>query len=494
MNDVSPHPDAHPHWWLPSLSATIWVVMFLGLSLTSARTVLISADSDPAWHRVLGNWMIQHHAIVREYNLLHTIHGPLLTKEWLSEVLFAVAANALGWNGVVLVAATLIATCFWLLHRQLLAEGTEAGFATVLVLMAMFACSIHWIARPFLFTHLLTLVFAWQLRWFQRDRVSARQLFALLPLLMILWVNLHGAFMTGLILIGMYALGSTISGWRRPAAGHKPGTLWALLLVCVVALLVNPNSWALPAHLVSFLQSRELATLTTENASLNFHIPILHGFSLLLFVLALVLLIIRPKLDATDVLLVGGWGYFALLYGRNVSIFALVVTPLLAQWLTELAQTHRECTMQVTAINRTADAATILAAIVCGVLLIKSRIATDFPSDRYPTAAVDYLRAHPEAVHGEMFNALLWGGYMEFYLPGRKPFIDSRNDFYGIDLVRDFAIPDGPKAGWKAVFARYNVGWTILPVQHPLNRILELSPDWTLVFSNQQALVFSHVS
>jgi len=482
----------------------IWSVLFLGFTLTSARVALVSADSDSAWHRVLGDWMIQHHAIVREYNLLHTIHGPLLTKEWLSEVIFAVAGKALGWNGVALIAATLIATCFWLLHRELLAEGTDAVLATGLVLVAIFACSIHWIARPFLFTHLLTLVFAWQLRWFQQGRVSARQLFMRLPSLMILWVNLHGAFMTGLILIGMYALGTTISGWRRPLDGHKARTLWALLLVCFFALLVNPNGWTLPAHLLDFLGSRELSTFTTENASLNFHTSSLLGFSFLLFLLGLGLLIVRPKINATDVLLVGGWGYFALLYGRNASIFALVVTPLLAQWGREFieanhnarwSQRYRAWTTSVTATNQGAGDAMIIVVLV-GMLLLMAKpwIITDFPPNRYPVAAVDFVRAHPEIVHGEMYNALLWGGYIEFYLPERKPFIDSRNDFYGIDLVHDFSMLDGPKAGWSTVFARYNVGWTILPVQHPLNRILELSPNWVRVFSNQQTLIFSHVS
>jgi hypothetical protein len=44
------------------------------------------------------------------------------------------------------------------------------------------------------------------------------------------------------------------------------------------------------------------------------------------------------------------------------------------------------------------------------------------------------------------------------------------------------------------VFAKYDVGWTILPVQHPLNRILELSPQWALAYSNQLTLVYSRVS
>jgi hypothetical protein len=146
----------------------IWVVLFLGLTLTSARIVLISADSDPALHRRLGDWMIQHHAIVHEDNLLHTYRGPAIPKEWASEILFAGANHWLGWNGFVLIAASLIATCFWLLHRQLLAEGGDAVLAAGLVLAAMLACSMHWLARPLLFTHLLALVFAGALRWFQR--------------------------------------------------------------------------------------------------------------------------------------------------------------------------------------------------------------------------------------------------------------------------------------------------------------------------------------
>ena len=486
----------------------IWIVLFLGLNLTSARIVLISADSDPGLHRRLGEWMLQHHAVVREDFLLHTHHGPTIEKEWLSAVLFAAAGRWFGWGGFVLLAATLIATCFWLLYRQLLAEGCDPVLATGLLLVAMLACSMHWLARPLLFTHLLALVFAWQLRWFQLGRISARQLFLILPPLMILWANLHGAFMTGLVLIAMYALGGAIDSWHQTAHRDRPRTLATLLLACGAASLVNPYGLALPARVVGFMRSRELSTVTTEFASPNFHTVGTHGFLLLLLLLAATLMIIRPRLRTTDVLLIGGWGFLALFSARNIPIFALVVTPLLAQWLTESMHAnpnswwipwYRKSTSRVSVSVQTVDSATVIAVVVCLLLVLaKPRIAggepvlaTDFPPTRYPTAAVDFLRAHPDAVRGEMFNYFLWGGYLEFALPDRRPFIDSRNDSYGVGLVRDFRIANEPNPGWDAVFARYNVGWTILPVQHPLNRILELSPHWTRVFSNQTALVYS---
>ena len=489
----------------------LWLVLFLGLNLTSARTVLISADSDPSLHRRLGEWMIQHRAIVYEDDLLHTYRGPSMAKEWLGQVLFAAAGRLFGWGGFVLLAATLIATCVWLLHRQLLAEGCGVVMATGLVLVAMLTCSMHWLARPLLFTHLLTLVFAWQLRWFQQGRVSAGRLFVLLPPLMVLWVNLHGAFLTGLVLIALYALGSAITTGYQSAAPGRTKVLATLLLLCGLASLANPDGWRLHQQILGFFKSRELSTLTTEFGSPNFHTVGMHGFLLLLLLLAAGLLIVRPKLDATDVLVIGGWGYLALLSARNVPIFALVVTPYLAQWFTQYgrahqpswrAQGHRESTMRVLSVGHRAGVATVITAVVCMLLILaKPRIAggrplltTDFPPDRYPMAAIDFLRAHPEAVHDEMFNDFLWGGYLEFALPERKPFIDSRNYTYGLELAREFRTANEPKPGWETVFAKYGVGWTILPRDHPLNRILELNPAWTLVFSNRLTLIFSRVS
>lgn len=511
MNAASPNTDKPTGRWLPSFSAMIWVVLFLGLTLTSARTVLISADSDPALHRQLGNWMIQNHTIVHEDNLLHTYHGPTIAKEWASEIFFAAASRCLGWNGFVLIAASLIATCFWLLHRQLLAEGCDAALATGLVLVAMLTCSMHWLARPLLFTHLLALVFAWLLRWFQQGRVSARRLFLVLTPLMVLWANLHGAFMTGLVLIAMHAVGSAIDASRHSVPPAKYKLLVVLLLVCSAASLANPMGWELYAHILNFFRSHELTTMTTEFASPNFHTTGMRGLLFLLLLLAAALMIVRPKLHATDVLVIGGWGCLVLLSARNVPIFALVTTPYLAQWLTEFMRSHensrwcrlyRESTGSELVVSHTAGGVLMIAAFVSVLLLMaKPRIAggppiliTHLPSSRYPVVAVDYLQSHPRVVHGEMFNYFLWGGYLDFALPEWKPFIDSRTDMYGLELVHEFETANDPKPGWEAVFAKYNVGWTLLPVQHPLNQILQLRPDWQPVFSNEQAVVFARAS
>lgn len=505
-------------WWLPSVSQFVWIVFFLGIMLTDWRQMLINADGDPCWHWQTGNWMIEHRAIIRADPFSHTRPGaPVVTKEWLSEVCFAAAGNALGWNGVVLVAALVIATTLGLLHRQLLAEGSELLLSTLLVMLAALACSVHWLARPHLFTLLLVVVFAWQLRWFERDRVTARQVFLRLVPLIALWTNLHGGFLIGLTLIGIHFVANVVRLITDDAASHavlcrRAFTLGILGVACTLTTLLNPNGWKLHQYLLHFLRTPSQTYFTSEWNSANFHFGGLGGFELQLLLLGFLLVVLRRSLATTDLMLVAFWLYSGLHAMRNVPIFALIVTPIFAEHLSAALQEARDsaanrwfrrASVDASALNRAVGSIGLGVAVVVAMLMLLAKpvlvggrplMETEVSTTRFPVATVSYLRAHPEAVHGEMFNEDGWGSYFIRYLPEHKVFIDGRNDFYDPAFLREFTDVSHLKSTWQKVLGKYHVGWTILPVQHPLNRILELSPDWSLVFSNQQALVFARAS
>jgi hypothetical protein len=481
------------------------LAFFLGLSLTSWRLVLISADGDPCLHWRIGNWMIEHRAVIRADQFSHTRFGALLvSKEWLSEVLFAVAGNLLGWNGIVLLSAALIATTLWLLHRQLVFEGDELLLSTALVLLASRACALHWLARPHLTTHLLTVVFAWQLRRFDRAEISGKKLVAVLAPLMLLWANVHGAFFIGFVLIGIYFLGAL---W--PVSRHKMLALGTTLVACVAASLINPNGWRLHAQVIEFLRTPILASLTNEFRSPNFHSNSTTGFSMELLALALMLLVARPRLRPMEVMLIGVWGYFALHSVRNVPVFALVITPILAEHLNAFLSGVREVgwlrlyqklSNDVSALNRTARGGGLVVFAVTTLLLVAAKprlmggapvIATEPLTNRFPVAAVEFLKKTPNAIHGNMFNDYGWGGYLMLVMPERKVFIDGRNDFYGPDLVKDFNAADEVHPGWNDVLQKYDVGWTILPVNHPLSVLLSLQSNrWNLAYQDNVTAIY----
>src|ERR1700733_4909671 len=104
-----------PRRWLPTIGLSLWLAFVLGLMLSQWRLVMINADGDSCLHWRIGNWMIQHHAVIRVDPFSHTrANAPLISKEWLGEVIFAAAGNELGWNGIALLGAGLIHTGLWL--------------------------------------------------------------------------------------------------------------------------------------------------------------------------------------------------------------------------------------------------------------------------------------------------------------------------------------------------------------------------------------------
>lgn len=479
-------------WFLPSISTALWLLLFFGVAASDWRQVLISADGDPCLHRRIGNWMIENRAVIDRDQFSHTrFDAPLISKEWLSEIVFAAAGRVAGWNGIILLSAALIATALWLLHRQLLAEGNEILLSTGLVLVAALASSTHWIARPHLATHLLTVVFAWRLRQFERGALSGHRLLLTLAPLMLLWTNLHGAFFTGFVLIGIYLLGSE--------SRERALTLAGVMGACLAASLINPNGWRLHEQILHFLRTPELAGLASEFRSPNFHSGGTRGFVLELLVLGGLLLIARPRLSRTELLLLGVWGYFALHSVRNVPIFALAATPVLAGHWNAFLREHRaglyyRLSARITELHRSADgrALTVLALLACAAGT--KFMPTEILPSRFPVVAVDWLRANHNAVTGEMFNDYGWGGYLMWALPERRVFTDGRNDFYGKALVDEFNVVNDVIPGWETVLEKYRVGWTILPVKHGLNALLALRVDWKKVYEDSVTVIYARRS
>jgi hypothetical protein len=514
--NIEPSPPGR-QWWLPSVSTVLWLVFFLAANLSTARVMMIASDSDACWHWQQGNWMLQHHAILRTEIFSHTRAGaPLVEMWWLSEIIFAFMGNLLGWGGIVLVASVACATVVWLLHRQLLAEGNELLLSTVLTLLAAAVCATHWLARPHLATQLMIVLFAWQMRWFNRGRTTPRQILVRLPLLMTLWVNLHGAFIVGFVLIGVYLAGAVVN-WtcataeQRPALRQRVMVFAMLGFACFMASLLNPNGWKLPMQVFRYTSSPLMMGITQEFLPPNFHDLGTLPYAIVLLVSLLTLLIVRPRLNVTDGLLLVVWLVLSLRMLRNGPAFALVITPILAEhWNTYLSAAtpswflrhYRSLSARLASVNQMAGARGLPALAVVAMILVLAKpllfggqplVSTELPADRFPVAAVKFLRQSPDAVHGEMFNDYVWGGYFTLAMPERKVFFHPIVLVYGEEVVRDFLRVNNGEPGWEDVLRKYHVDWTILPREHRLNRLLARRADWRLVYTDQVATIYGRI-
>src|SRR5262249_40201206 len=127
---VDPEPGPQPNsdtpssggalgWFTPSLTQWLWLVILLILLAQPWRTMMVSSDGHACMHWAVGEYMLDTGHILRADVFSHTRPGqPIITKEWLSEIIFALAGRMAGLYGLVVIAALLIATSFALLHRN----------------------------------------------------------------------------------------------------------------------------------------------------------------------------------------------------------------------------------------------------------------------------------------------------------------------------------------------------------------------------------------
>ena len=120
-----------------------------------------------------------------------------------------------------------------------------------------------------------------------------------LPVLMLLWVNLHGGFLLGFALLGLYLIGGTIQYFagseQRRELGRWLKRLGLVSALSLLASFVNPYGIKLHLHIYRYLSDRFLMNRVTEFQSPDFHGVAQQCFAVLLLVTIAALASARRK-------------------------------------------------------------------------------------------------------------------------------------------------------------------------------------------------------
>jgi len=201
---------------MPRLEDILFLAIFLAVIGLGPR--LLNMDGDLGRHLTIGNYILDNLTIPTRDIFSHTMTGlPLTPHEWLAQVVFALSYRLGGLDGVVVFCALLIACTFTLVFRQCIAQSKMLLSSLALTILGAAAASIHWLTRPHLFTMLITVLW---IRELERWRLTGRWRWWVLPLLMLVWVNFHGAFIVGIMIWGIYLIDNLLSN-RRFSSKHE---------------------------------------------------------------------------------------------------------------------------------------------------------------------------------------------------------------------------------------------------------------------------------
>jgi len=482
----------------PSLPDLFFAILLATIFGPSQNWQAVLADGDTGWHIRTGDYVLcTGHVPARDLFSFSRAGERWYAWEWLSDVVFAQLHR---WQGLEAVAAfAAVAVCMsatvllcWLLHR-----GSGLWISLAVTLAAVSASTVHYLARPHLFS-LLFLPAA--LCLLDADlRLPTPAVWCLVPLAA-LWANLHAGFIAWLGILAVLVAASALG--RRCAALRRYGWLAAL---SALATLANPYGWQLHRHIFSYVSSPWILDHVME-----FQSPRIRTENMLMFA---VLLLAGVALAArgwrrgqwfwASLTLV--WGFAALRSARHIPLFATVAAPVIAAegaawwarraeaaparsavrilWQTSLDLGNRRC---ITPWIAVLGALALLAAPPRPPL-------ADFPASLFPTAAVAHnLDRLAGSAMPHILTSDQWADYLIYRLyPRARVFFDGRSDFYGAAVGDDYQTLLDSGRRWPEVMARYGFQLALLPQDWPLGQILERDPDWRVVYRDRQAVLLA---
>jgi len=512
------HSPSVARWLFPSLTDMIFIVLLWLLAFAPMGAGLLN-DADTGWHIRNGQHIMRTLSVPRTDDFSYTMNGkPWFAWEWMYDAGIGLLTVRLGLNGVVLLTAVVIALTFALLFRFLIMASGDLLVSALLAVLAALSAQVHMLARPHVVGWLLTLVWVRLLYRFQQGETAALWW---LPGLMLVWVNLHGSFVLGLVLMGLFAAANFWTYLVSADATQKRESRTAISrlgiagVLSALATFVTPYGYKLHLHVYHYLSNRYFMDHISEFAAPKFHGGAEKYFVALVVLAFLAAVLAAHKLRAVDVILILFATYSGLYAIRNIPVssmlIALAIAPALSEvigsagersglpvWLRQVcASLHqRDARMKTVEegmrghlLPAIALMASLAVALNGGRVFKTPLLAAHFDQKMFPVAAAEFVAAHD--IHDHMFSTDRWSGYLIYRLyPQTRLFIDDRHDFYGESFVKDYLKALGADFGWREVLDQNRITSVLIPPDTPLANVLKETSDWKVAYDDGVAIVF----
>ncbi len=454
------------------------------------------------WHAAVGREIVATGRIPSVDTFSFTAAGtpyPSYAMFWLPEValygLYTLGGPAL----VVFVHSVTVTLAYGLTLALVWKLSGSPRIAAAATLFAAVLGINDWNVRPQAATFFLAPAFLWAIHEYRRrPRGALRTVF---PLGMILWVNSHGSFPLGLLILGLWLVDEV---WRRIREQPDPSvpaslraSAWALGLAAL-AVLVNPRGPRVVSYLATMSTDPVIQNMVPEWAppTLDTVTGALFLIVLLLTAALLALSSRRPSpLELLSFLMFAALGLKTV---RGSIWFGLIAAPLWA--------VHLPAVFAGPARVRVAPARSWLATGMGGALVMLALVTLPWFKERLPlppakaglisaetpVAATDFLlRERPP---GPLFHSMPFGSYLIWAAQPEYPvFVDSRIELYPVEVWMDYLHISAAGCGWEERLERYGIRTLMLsPRDQPaLVAAARESPNWRLIYQDEVAVIFT---
>jgi len=486
-----------------------YLIVFILLILVIAlRSPL---DTDMWWHLRAGEETWTSGNVYRIDTLSYTRAGESwINHSWLAQVimygLFHLGSfRALSfWVGITATVSMLF------VYLQL--EGDPISRIGI-ALLAGFVSSLVWSPRPQLFSLLFFGIVGWLLYRFKW--LGKKNLYWLAPIF-IIWSNLHGGYVLGVILIFAFAGGEILN--KLVAVNSKNALDWNSIYVLIAwgfagfgLAAFNPNGfgmWMIPFQTVGV---ESLQNLIQEWASPDFHQPVQQLMLMLLFLTVGAVGLSERRIDGSDLCLFIVFGFLAFTARRNFGPFAMVTGPILARHWSDLTSSlRRKIQHDGGNLNRIVNTMgtsgkkisrpiqlsvnilfvllLLFAAIYKGISVSAPEFIEEKESEYFPANAVMWLLNQKPS--GNLFSTYNWGGYLSWHAREYPVFVDGRTDLFGDEILNDYQEIMLVGENWDNLLLDYDLDILLLQSDSNLGQAA-IMRGWIVEYSDEMSIILT---
>jgi hypothetical protein len=461
---------------------------FLWLSLALfpllALTFMLSVPAqDYWWYLRLGKDILEQGSIPIIDTMSHSRAGePIFYQQWLSAIIFYWIYQ-IGEAGLTFLLRAILIGMTYAMIWFLMRTWSGARTVTILLFILGLSTSNNWMIRPQLFAYPLFLLCLFAIYQWQNKN---NKLLFLLPLSVLFWVNLHGSFILPFVLAGVAFI---FGNGNRKTMTHA-------IVAMLIASLLNPHGFGVWEYLFFILNNPSDYLFSVEwypptNAGWQMNI-----FFAWLLAFPIIASLSKNKLSLLEWILFLGFGWLALSGIRYVIWFmfllAIFTSKLIADW------SHQWLDKPIEKINPRLNTTVGLVLLTLPLLLtpnIRDSWWKDAPPlyelSTTPIQAVEFLKANEE-LPNPLWNDYAFGSYLQFMLPSRPTWIDTRMYSFSVAQWQDYVNVTNAQ-GWGEFFDKEDINLLLLSQasQAKLIQAVSESNVWCEEYQDEYAVIFS---
>lgn len=438
--------------FLNKLPVVLLYLLGVVLSLKAIR------EPDLWWQLATGNYILENGSVPSSDVFSYTYTGsPWINIKWGFEVLMALVAKISGPDFIMIiqVAVTLMiillsGKLIRFKNKDLIAQSGITNGTAFITMLILVTISFRISGRPEMFSHLLSLAFIYLIQRYKNQP----KLLIIIPLLQILWTNMHEAFGMGIVISAIYTVGAWV---EYLLAGKAPGKtkplyLSAAWVLSVAGIIINPYGWKMYRQPFEIFGQLGANKFTTELADYTSYLYWQWSAWVTLVCLLAVLLlwVIRfmqmpgtkrikqfvTNMGVGNLILVGAFVVLAKDAYRNLVFLLLMLAPYLAEAVMvfglylqrRIKRFHMNTTLHILTIGLGFG---LYLAVVSNVfykqLNSNDRYGLQVCANTNPTGAAVYLKEKGLATQ-QLFTDYISSSFFLYHLsPAYKSFIDLRD-------------------------------------------------------------------